>query len=270
MAHSVSMHPGTSLWVHRAERWPLLVQSAPQGADTADRGPTESDARVDEHGRVLIVRPPTGRDVALPPGPAQEGLRRAGQQQLAAGHGHEPELTGQPGGLLPLQGALAATDAGALVRSGYGTLKLSRSRSMKARSSGCRTFSSRRYCRSNTASTNAAQEACRRPFHDRLGRLWAVTVRPQGANRGRHGSTRKHSDRSSQGVSSTCGDLWTGGAGTSRPVSRVLSSPPPRGAALTDGHPSRTTVAGGLVRSTRRHRAGSPRAPAQDPREGPS
>ena len=49
--------------------------------------------------------------------------------------------------------------------------------------------------------------------------------------------------------------------GTSRPVSRVLSSP----RAVTDGHPSGTTVAGGLVRSTRRHRAGRPRAPAQDP-----
>ncbi len=41
-----------------------------------------------------------------------------------------------------------------------------------------------------------------------------------------------------------------------------------RAEAHADGHPSGTTVAGGLVRSTRRHRTGSP--PAQGPRRTPS
>src|SRR3954468_19634031 len=36
------------------------------------------------------------------------------------------------------------------------------------------------------------------------------------------------------------------------------------------GHPSRPAVAGRLERSTRRHRAGSPRTPAQDDGEPPS
>ena len=36
------------------------------------------------------------------------------------------------------------------------------------------------------------------------------------------------------------------------------------------GHPSRPAVAGGLQRPTRRHRAGSPRTPAQAPRAAPS
>ena len=52
------------------------------------------------------------------------------------------------------------------------------------------------------------------------------------------------------------------------PACKPGSVPPDRGPG--DGHPSGTTVAGGLVRSTRRHRAGHPRAPAQFPRGGPS
>jgi hypothetical protein len=48
----------------------------------------------------------------------------------------------------------------------------------------------------------------------------------------------------------------------SRPVGRVLCLAFPRGG----GHPSRTAVAGSLVRSTRGHRAGSPQTLAQAPK----
>jgi hypothetical protein len=51
----------------------------------------------------------------------------------------------------------------------------------------------------------------------------------------------------------------SGPKGVSRPVGRVLCPRVVRG----DGHPSRTAVAGSLVRSTRKHRAGSPRTLAQ-------
>src|ERR1700735_4699226 len=50
--------------------------------------------------------------------------------------------------------------------------------------------------------------------------------------------------------------------GVSRPVGRVLCLALPRGG----GHPSRTAVAGSLVRSTREHRAGSPQTLAQAPK----
>ena len=43
---------------------------------------------------------------------------------------------------------------------------------------------------------------------DRLGRLWAVTVRPHGVIGGRHRSITERNQARSQGVSDTCGDLW--------------------------------------------------------------
>jgi hypothetical protein len=55
------------------------------------------------------------------------------------------------------------------------------------------------------------------------------------------------------------------GRRASRPVGRVLS--PRRSAG--GGHPSGTAVAGGLVRSTREHRAGRPQPLAQAPRPEP-
>ncbi len=120
-------------------------------------------------------------------------------------------------------------------------------------------------CHRRTTSTRTpVPEACRRPFHDRLGRLWAVTVRPQGVNRGRHGSTTQRNHRRSQGVSGTYGDLWISGWDESACKPGSVT----RAGAHADGHPSGTTVAGGLVRSTRRHRTGSP--PAQGPRRTPS
>jgi hypothetical protein len=50
------------------------------------------------------------------------------------------------------------------------------------------------------------------------------------------------------------------GLGKGEPACRPGSVHPPKRA---DGHPSRTAVAGSLVRSTRKHRAGSPRTLAQ-------
>ena len=60
-------------------------------------------------------------------------------------------------------------------------------------------------------------------------------------------------------MSGTLGVLWTSRRGES--TCKPGSVPPDRGPG--GGHPSGTTVADGLVRSTRRHRAGRPRAPAQ-------
>lgn len=78
------------------------------------------------------------------------------------------------------------------------------------------------------------------------------------------GEIRQHEPRM-RIMRPTCGNGTRPAAeGTSWPVSRVLYP----GRSPGDGHPSRTSVAAGLVRSTRRHRTGSP--PAQEPREAPS
>jgi hypothetical protein len=70
------------------------------------------------------------------------------------------------------------------------------------------------------------------------------------------GRTPRHQG-SAQPVNSAAGQGRDGGV--SRPVGRVLCLALPRGG----GHPSRTAVAGSLVRSTREHRAGSPQTLAQ-------